>query len=42
MRTIEMEQMTREKLQDKREFRKYNPTNLSFNLAGQTIVSGRH
>jgi len=40
MRTIEIDQMTREKLQDKREFRKYNPTNLSFNLAGQSIVSG--
>lgn len=33
-----MDEMTKYKLQDKKEFRKYNPTNLSFNLAAQSIV----
>ena len=41
MKTIEMDSLAREKLADKKEFRKYNPTNLSFNLAGQSIVGGK-
>lgn len=41
MKTIEMDSLAREKLTDKKEFRKYNPTNLSFNLAGQSIVGGK-
>ena len=35
----ELDEMTRLKMQDKREFRKNNPTNLSFNLAAQSIVA---
>lgn len=41
MKTIEMDNIARAKYADRRDFRKYNPTNLSFNLAGQNIVGGK-
>jgi hypothetical protein len=38
LKSMEMDELSRNKLQDKKEFRKHNPTNLSFNLAAQSIV----
>ena len=42
LKTIEMDQVSRHNLGDKREFRKHNPTNLSFSLAGQSVVGGKY
>jgi hypothetical protein len=42
LKNVETEEAARHRLQDKREFRKYNPTNLSFNLAAQSIVGNNH
>lgn len=42
MKTIEMDQVARNHLSDKQSFRRNNPTNLSFNLAGQSVVGNKY
>lgn len=41
-KTIDLDEMSKNSLLDKNDFRKHSPTNLSFSLAGKAVVGGRY
>jgi len=41
-KTIEIDQYAKNQLSDKKTFRRNNPTNLSFSLAGQSVLGNQY